>query len=462
MTRTDREADSASQSTASQPTASQPTTSPPTTSEPAPLEPLTSQPPTSEPPTSGPPTSQALLEPRDGVPPVVADPDALVVAAERIAAGVGPVALDAERASGYRYGNRAYLVQLRRRVSGTVLIDPIGLTDLGPLAQALRSTEWVLHAASQDLGCLAELGLRPMRLFDTELAGRLLGYPRVALGTLVEEILGYRLEKGHAAVDWSKRPLPASWLRYAALDVELLVELRDALAQQLVAAGKEQWAIEEFAALCELPPAVPREEPWRRTSGLHRVRKPRQLGVVRELWGIREQIAERRNLAPGRVLPDTAIVEAALALPTTVEELAALPAFSGRSAARAVETWFRAIQAGRGTRTPPPLARPHDGPPPPRSWPSRNPDAAARLSAGRRAVSDLAAELELPPENLLSPDSLRRLAWEPPVEVSTDTVAELLRGGAARPWQVQLTAPVLAAALAELPDSPAPIEPDQT
>lgn len=406
-----------------------------------------------------PTNSQPLLEPRDGVPPVVSDPDAMASAAARIAAGAGPIALDAERASGYRYGNRAYLVQLRRRGSGTVLVDPVGVSDFRPLAAALEGSQWVLHAASQDLGCLAEIGLRPTRLFDTELAGRLLGYPRVALGTLVDEVLGYRLEKGHAAVDWSRRPLPGSWLRYAALDVELLIELRDALAEELRVAGKEQWAVEEFAALCELAPPATREEPWRRTSGLHRIHKPRQLAVVRELWNVREQIAERRNLAPGRVLRDAAIVEAALALPTTVAELAALPAFSGRGVARDLETWSRAVQTGRISRRPPPLARAHDGPPPPRSWPSRNPEAAARLTACRRALTTRATELDLPMENLLGPETVRRLAWEPPGEVSADSVAGVLRGGGARPWQVQLTADVLAAALSDAPEAAPPDSP---
>lgn len=395
--------------------------------------------------------AEALLEPRDGVPGVVADHDALLAAAARIAAGTGPVALDAERASGYRYGNRAYLLQLRRRGSGTVLIDPVGLGDLAPIAAALQDAEWVLHAASQDLGCLAEIGLRPTRLFDTELAGRLLGYPRVALGTLVEEILGFRLEKGHAAVDWSRRPLPEAWLQYAALDVELLVELRDALDDQLREAGKEQWAYEEFAALCELAPPPPREDPWRRTSGLHRIRKPRQLAVVRELWETREHIAERRNLAPGRVLPDHAIVAAALALPATPDELVAVPGFGGRATKRGVDTWFRAVDAGRAARRLPPVTRSSDGPPPPRAWAARNPDAAARLTACRLAVSTRATELLLPTENLIAPDIVRRLAWEPPAEVTSETVSDVLRSAGARPWQVELTAALLVAALHDAP-----------
>src|SRR5262249_50776854 len=84
-----------------------------------------------------------------------------------LGAGEGPVAVDAERASGYRYGHRAFLVQLRRRGAGTVLIDPIACPDLSALDAVLAGSEAVLHAASQDLPCLAELGYRPRQLFDT-------------------------------------------------------------------------------------------------------------------------------------------------------------------------------------------------------------------------------------------------------------------------------------------------------
>ena len=204
------------------------------------------------------PEAVPLLEPRDGLPPLVTTASALAEAVTALGAGEGPVAVDAERASGYRYGHRAFLVQLRRRGAGTVLIDPIACPDLSALDAALAGSEAVLHAASQDLPCLAELGYRPRQLFDTELAGRLLGYPRVGLGVLVETVLGFTLEKGHAAADWSTRPLPTEWLRYAALDVEVLVELRDALAAELAEQGKTEWARQEFAAvLAAEPPASP-------------------------------------------------------------------------------------------------------------------------------------------------------------------------------------------------------------
>ena len=205
----------------------------------------------------------------------------------RVAAGTGPIALDAERASGYRYSPRAYLIQLRREGSGTALIDPIAFDDLASLNEAIGDAEWILHAASQDLPCLREVGLAPVRLFDTELAARLLGYPRVGLATLVEVILGRSMRKEHSAVDWSRRPLPQPWLEYAALDVEVLVELRDVIAAALVESGKDDWAEQEFQHLIHhVPP--PRQDPWRRTSGIHKAKGRRALAAVRELWTARD------------------------------------------------------------------------------------------------------------------------------------------------------------------------------
>jgi len=225
-----------------------------------------------------------LHSPRDGTPEPLSTAAELADAAAALAAGSGPVAVDAERASGYRYSQRAYLVQLRRAGAGTFLIDPIELPDLSSLDGALADADWILHAANQDLPCLAELGLRPRRLFDTELAGRLLGSERVALGTMLEQYLGISLEKGHSAADWSTRPLPHDWLVYAALDVELLIELRAVLRTELDQAGKLDWAEQEFDAVLNTPPPPARSEPWRRTSGIHGLRNRRQLAMIRALW----------------------------------------------------------------------------------------------------------------------------------------------------------------------------------
>ncbi|NJA59776.1 HRDC domain-containing protein, partial [Streptomyces sp. NEAU-H3] len=319
------------------------------------------------------PAPVPLLEPREGIPPVIADPESLAAAVAAFASGSGPVAVDAERASGYRYGQRAYLVQLRRAGAGTALIDPVACPDLSGLGAALANAEWDLHAATQDLPCLREIGMVPHSLFDTELAGRLAGFPRVGLGAMVENVLGYTLEKGHSAVDWSTRPLPEPWLRYAALDVELLVDLRDALEKELERQGKLEWALEEFDAIASAPPPAPRKDPWRRTSGMHRVRRRRQLAVVRELWTLRDRIARRRDVSPGKVLPDAAIVEAALAVPVNVHALGALPAFGQRAQKRQLDQWQAAIDRARELpegELPQPGAS-VAGPPPPRAWADR-------------------------------------------------------------------------------------------
>ncbi|MBX6356200.1 MAG: ribonuclease D [Micromonosporaceae bacterium] len=393
-----------------------------------------------------------LTAPREGTPQPVTTPDELAAVVDRFAAGTGPVAVDAERASGYRYTQRAYLVQLRRAGAGTVLIDPLPLPDLSALNTAIAEAEWVLHAASQDLPCLAELGLRPLRLFDTELAARLAGFERVGLASLTEQLLGFTLEKHHSAADWSNRPLPVSWLSYAALDVELLVDLRDALAAELERQGKSQWAAEEFAALAATgaQPPRPRPDPWRRTSGIHRVRGARAQARVRALWYARDQIAARRDSAPGRVLPDSAIIAAAETDPQDERSLLALPGFGGRSVRRLARVWLDALAEARTLRddqlpVPPTL----DGPPPPHRWSERDPVAAARLARCREVVTRIAGQHRLPPENLISPDSVRRLAWTPPEKLDVDSVAAALAGTGARRWQIALVADELTEALAD-------------
>jgi ribonuclease D len=396
-----------------------------------------------------------LTAPREGTPRPVETTGELAEVVGRMAAGAGPVAVDAERASGYRYTQRAYLVQLRRAGAGTVLIDPMPLDDLRTLDAALAESEWVLHAASQDLPCLAELGFKPRRLFDTELAARLAGFERVGLAALTEQLLGFALEKHHSAADWSTRPLPESWLTYAALDVELLVDLRDHLAAELERQGKAAWAAEEFAALvasADRPPRV-RADPWRRTSGIHRVRGARAQSRVRALWYARDAVAARRDSAPGRVLPDSAIVAAAEADPKDERALLLLPGFGGRSVRRLARVWLDALDEARALPDDQlPVNVPVDGPPPPHRWAERDPVAAARLARCRQVVIATAEAHTLPPENLISPDFIRRLAWAPPDEITAQTVGDTLRGFGARAWQVGL----IADQLAEVLPDPAP------
>ncbi len=390
-----------------------------------------------------------MLVPAAGVPPVVDSARALDAAVALLGEGTGPVAVDTERASGYRYWQRAYLVQLRREGAGTVLIDPIALDCLASLAEVLNPLEWVLHAASQDLPCLAELGLTPAAIFDTELAARLAGLERVGLAALVEQLLGYQLLKGHGAADWSRRPLPDEWLIYAALDVELLLPLRAVIAAELDAQGKLGWATEEFEAVRTVGPPAPRVDPWRRTSGMHRLHRPRELAAVRALWYARDELARQRDIAPGRVLPDAAIIDAALADPKDEAALLSRPVFSGRAQRRHAKTWLRALATARALPVSelPPLRAPNGSPPPVNRWSDRDPAAAVRLAAARATLAEVGQEHRLPVQNLLAPDLVRRLCWEPPELLDTAAVERHLVAGGARRWQCELTAHPLATAL---------------
>jgi ribonuclease D len=398
------------------------------------------------------PEATPLLAPREGVPQLSVSQSEIARAAELLASGSGPFAVDAERASGFRYSNRAYLVQIRRAGAGTVLIDPVNhgadpVATLAPVAEVLATDEWVLHAADQDLPCLAEIGLRPPKLYDTELAGRLAGYDRVNLAAMVQRLLGLGLMKGHGAADWSKRPLPHDWLNYAALDVEVLLDLRDAIADVLQEQGKTDWAAQEFEYARTVEAIPTRRDRWRRTSGIHKVRNPRALAAVRELWLTRDHIARRRDIAPGRILPDSAIVNAATVDPDSVEKLTELPIFGGNRQRRSAQVWLDALARAR-TAEPPEAQEPPNGPPPASRWARRKPEAAVRLEAARAGLTELSQQVSVPTENLLSPDVVRRLCWDwQPAEDAAAAVENFLRDAGARPWQRELTVPVLTAAL---------------
>ncbi|GAB3617097.1 ribonuclease D [Okibacterium endophyticum] len=380
---------------------------------------------------------------------VIATRSEYLDAVERLAAARGPLAIDAERASGYRYSQRAYLIQVYRREAGVFLFDPPAIGRFDELNDLIASEEWVLHAASQDLACLREVGLDPQRIFDTELAARLLGFERVGLGAVVEELLGVHLAKEHSAADWSTRPLPETWLEYAALDVELLIDVRDRLVEQLAEQNKTEIAEQEFDAVRTREPKLPRQDPWRRLSGIHAVRGARNLAVARELWLARDQLAQDRDTAPGRLVPDASLIAAVKAEPKTRGELSALRAFSGRASRTDLATWWSAIERGRATDDLPIARQTSDVLPPPRSWADRNPEADARLKAARTMITGIAEELSMPAENVLTPDTLRRLAWSPPDEVSPETIAGALAAHGARPWQIEATADPLARAFIE-------------
>ncbi|QRZ60873.1 HRDC domain-containing protein [Rothia sp. ZJ932] len=382
-----------------------------------------------------------LDEPFDGVPALITNERGLARAAERLVQASGPVAVDTERASGVRYGQRAFLVQIKRGESGVILIDPECFSDLGIINVALSHTEWVLHAAGQDLVALAKLGMQPDQLFDTELAGRLAGFERVGLGTVVEKLLGYKLAKEHSAADWSRRPLPKSWLNYAALDVEILTDLRDAFEDVLREQGKWEYALQEFEYLRLHPVKEKRKDPWRKTKGIQRLKNRRQLTALRNLWLEREHLAQKKDVAPKKLLPDASIIEAAYSMPSNVPAVLSIPGFQTRALKREAPRWVRAIVSARNDKEPVPYTTPAEGPPPLKAWEVKRPLSAQLIAPAKEAMAALSEKHSIPTENLLTPEILRRVCWDPPV--NAHSIADALRQLDARPWQVELVTPVL-------------------
>ncbi len=407
------------------------------------------------------PAAVPLLVPSDGVPDVVDTEEKFTSALKSLESGTGPFAVDAERASGYKYSARAYLIQIKRTGGGLHLIDPIpfgpGHALFSQLNDLLNTDEVILHASTQDLPCLREIGINPTKLFDTELGGRIAGLPRVGLGPLLESLMGVSLAKEHSAVDWSTRPLPNEWLNYAALDVELLVELREKIYELLSGANKWQWAEQEFAAILLTPPSPPRIDPWRRTSGMHKIKKRDQLAIIKNLWTARNEIARSNDVASGKLLNDSAIIEFAIHKPLTKKdaEKALRPIGMRARWLENMPTWISAIESALNTPEDqwPPMKSGADTLPPIKLWRERFPEKYAPLTHARFAVETMAHELSIPAENLISPEIIRRICWAPPTPRATNAdvnaLSEAMAALGARPWQIEIVAPSLAAALLE-------------
>ena len=379
---------------------------------------------------------------------LVEQPDELAGAIANLKLGTGPLAIDAERASGFKYSNRAYLIQLHRTGSDVFLIDPINLSEeqsWKDLQAFANEQTWILHAATQDLSCLADVGLRPKQIVDTELGSRILGLPRVGLGAVCEQFLGFRLAKEHSAADWSIRPLPNNWLNYAALDVDVLPALAKVLEEKLTEAGKTEWASQEFNALLSFEPKAAKPDKWRGMSGIFALKDAERLAIARELWHARDQLGKKLDVSPSRLIPDSSIIAAASSKVRSKSELASLSAFSGRASRTYLDTWWEAYQAGLNSNDLPPLKVPNVGIPNHRNWPNRFPEADTRLQALKQVMSEISELNQIPAENALQPDLLRRVAWEP-----SDDIASQLACLGARPWQVKLVAEKIILALSQI------------
>jgi ribonuclease D len=419
---------------------------------------------------------QTLSAPAGGTPSVIETQLALRDAIEQLAAGDGPVAIDAERASGFRYSARAYLIQVFRRGGGLHLIDPIalvGATEVGELNALLSGIESVIHASSQDLECLREFGINPKILFDTELGARIAGCERVGLASLCENLLEIQIAKEHSAVDWSHRPLKPEWLDYAALDVAVLLDIRDKVEALLLENGKLDWAKEEFAASLKFATPKVRKDPWRRTSGMHQIKSRFELAIIRELWTARDAIASEIDLAPGRLLSDAVIVDLAKHKPSKYEDFLTLPIMKEKirnDIQRSyLERWWTVLSGAYEmdqSHWPEMRAR-GDSIPPPRVWREKFPIAYMHLAHARLLLTEKSLALNIPLENLISPELVRKVLFNEGKEKvfaygedSVRGVSGALANLGARRWQIEIASDAIARARAEseAPAAPAPEE----
>ena len=419
---------------------------------------------------------ETLNAPAGGTPAVIETRAGLSLAISTLNSGSGPIAIDAERASGFRYSARAYLIQLFRRDGGLHLLDPIALAaapEIADLNEILATSESVIHASSQDLECLREFGLNPQILFDTELGARIAGCERVGLASLCENLLGLQIAKEHSAVDWSHRPLRPEWLDYAALDVAVLLDIRDKVESLLADSGKLEWAKEEFkASLATTLPRV-RKDPWRRTSGMHQIKSRFELAIIRELWGARDELASEIDLAPGRLLSDAVLIDLARHKPESYEDFLALPIMKEKirneTQRSHLPRWWKVLKGAYEmdqSHWPDMRAR-GEAIPPPRVWREKFPIAHAQLQHARLLLIGLSTELKIPLENLISPEIVRKVIFNEGREKvlhyskdSVQSVSDAFRSLGARPWQIELASDSIAKARSEseAPASPIPEE----
>lgn len=381
--------------------------------------------------------SETLYRPRQGSIPLTDDRYEYRDCLREYSSPGDYVAFDTERASGIRYLDKAYLIQAKGQSAPLVLLDPLVLDDLSDFSEACKNSTWVLHAAKEDLECMEWAGLQAPRLFDTQIAAKLLGYEHVGLGAVTEEVLGIKLAKNHTRENWSLRPLKQSWLDYAALDVEYLVELALALKEKLEAAGRLSWAEQEFSYTLANYHRPRVQEPWRQVKGAGKVRSPLQLGLLQELYNQRDEIARKRDVAPHRVLPNRDLVDIVLQTPRSYQELSRRPFMKRRQLRQYARRWWQAIKKVRAL-----TKEQLPGRKPPRklheissqaTWEKIDPARAELYRLLKADVSTWAQENQVWAELALSPSTIRQVAayWKPDKDLQN-----LLGTAQARQWQI--------------------------
>lgn len=345
--------------------------------------------------------------------------------------------VDLESDSFHHYAERIALLQVA--AGGRVfIIDPLRV-DVTTLAHLFTDTskEKVFHDADYDgRMILTSLGVRPLPVFDTMIAARVLGKRKVGLADLLLEYFGVSVDKGFQKADWSRRPLGADMLAYAALDVAYLLPLRDRMEEEMGKLGRLAWAREEFERLVrELEPMPEKKTNLFRVKGARNL-SPRQLAVLEELLSWREGIARRMDLPPFKVVSTERLVKLAEALPRNRRELEICGALSPRQASRFGEEMASAVRRG--------LRRAEESLPRfPVSARVPRDIEAEKLLRKLKTIRDLRAdELEMDPGFLLPNASLKGLA-----RLKPRTLEDIEKSGLLKRWQLEAVGEALAQGL---------------
>ena len=430
-----------------------------------------------------------LKEPREGVPEVIDTLEAYKEYCSLLAAGSGPLAADAERASGFRYNHEDWLIQFKRKGAGIGLLDPVALKNLGvdwhEFNEAIGDSPWIIHDSMQDLPGFFDIGLRPRDLFDTEIAAKLLGRKRFGLSSVTEYYLGLTLAKEHSAADWSYRPLPRDWRNYAALDVELLIELEEVMRGELKKQGKFDWAKEEFKHLLikGVQKKAPHPRPWLKISHINVLMHDRVgLIIAKDLWQERDALAQKYDIAPTLLLSDAAIIEAGKRKPRNARDFRSIRSLNERvrihtgseqdkmferyapiqrkikpslwkniienalNRAKSGETAmddFSEIEHNNSNdfKDSKSLQQSQDSQSAPRSmryWKEHHPARYERLQRIRAVLTSISEDTHTPVEVIIKPQIIRNLCWCENI-TDVDVYSFFLEQGA-RPWQVALIA----------------------
>lgn len=317
------------------------------------------------------------------------------------------LAIDTESNSLYAYQEHVCLVQLSTRTQDYI-IDPLRIADMSPLGELLSNPkiEKVFHAAEYDLICLKrDYGFTVVNLFDTMIAARICGLQALGLNRLLAEYCGVNADKSHQRDDWGQRPLSEEGLLYAQMDTHYLPTLRDKLADLLEQHGRTEEALETFIEAAQVMPPETTFDPegyWRMAipTGLNR----RQSAILREIYLLRDKLAQERDCPPFKVFTDKMLLAIAEASPRNINEVEHVRGVPNAIAQRYAHELLQAVERGKRSQLP---RRP-------RQTSDVDPTVAERFTALRDWRRERAESRGVESDVILSKDALWGVAIKAP------------------------------------------------